>query len=73
MESKNIAEVSGSEINLFLREPTGGKPKNFGRQMEGLGCQRQVVAIFCFFFCLPRHDREENNPSGTQDTICLNL
>ena len=31
---------SGSEINFFLREPTGDYPKSFGRQMEGFGRQK---------------------------------
>ena len=41
---------AGSEINFFLREPTGDKPKNFGRQMDGFGRQNKCL-FFWFLAC----------------------
>ena len=72
----------GSEINFFLREPTGDKPKTFGRQMEGFGRQKQVLLFFFFWFLachativaspLNLTQTKENNLSG-QGIIYLNL
>jgi len=48
-----VKPKTGSEINFFLREPTGDYPKNFGPQMEGFGCHGQVV-FFGFLLATPQ-------------------
>ena len=39
VEYANGYNISGLEINFFVREPAGDKQKNFGRQIVNFGRQ----------------------------------